>query len=127
MIEQPLPRGSDEELEDFKSPVPLGADESCLDSSEYETAARRYDVINIKLDKCGGLTDALKIIKLANKELMVGNMCGTSLSMAPAYIVGQYSKFVDLDGPLFLKTDVDHGLEYRDGGVVSLPKPSLWG
>lgn len=130
MIEQPLKRGDDEELEGFHSPVPLGADESCLDLSEYETAARRYDVINIKLDKCGGLTEGLEIVRRAQadgKGLMIGNMTGTSLSMAPAYVIGQFCKFVDIDGPLFLKQDIENALEYLEGGIVDLPSPSLWG
>ncbi len=130
MIEQPLARGGDEALEGYSSPVPLGADESCLDASEYETAARRYDVINIKLDKCGGLTEALKIVALAERDgkgLMVGNMTGTSLSMAPAYVIGQFCRFVDIDGPLFLKQDIKNALDYGDGGVVSIPTPTLWG
>ncbi len=130
MIEQPLARGADDELEGFKSDVPLGADESCLDSHEYAQAAIKYDVINIKLDKCGGLTDALEIIKLARidgKGLMVGNMTGSSLSMAPSYAVGQFCDFIDLDGPLFLKEDVEHGLTYADGGIVSTPHSDLWG
>lgn len=130
MIEQPLARGDDAMLEGFKSDVPLGSDESCLDSAEYEQNAKRYDVINIKLDKCGGLTDALKIVKLATlggKGLMVGNMTGSSLGMAPSYVVGQFCQFVDIDGPLFLKQDIEHGLEYKDGGIASLPTPALWG
>ncbi len=130
MIEQPLPRGKDEELEGYESAVPLGADESCLDVSEYEIAARRYDVINIKLDKCGGLTGAFKIVQMAardNKKLMIGNMTGSSLSMAPAYVIGQFCQYIDLDGPLFLKSDVDNGLEYHDGGIVSIPNSTLWG
>ncbi len=130
MIEQPLPRGGDAELEGYKSPIPLCADESCLDVSEYETAARRYDVINIKLDKCGGLTEGLKLVELAlqdSKGLMIGNMMGSSLSMAPSYVIGQYCRFVDIDGPLFLKQDIDNALEYYDGGTVSIPIPALWG
>jgi L-alanine-DL-glutamate epimerase-like enolase superfamily enzyme len=130
MIEQPLKRGADEELEGFKSPVPLGADESCLNLSEYESAAKRYDIINIKLDKCGGLTEGLEIVKHAQadgKGIMVGNMTGSSLSMAPAYVIGQFCKFVDIDGPLFLKQDIENALEYLDGGVVTVPNPSLWG
>ena len=130
MIEQPLARGGDEMLEGFNSEVPLGSDESCLDSHEYEQNARRYDVINIKLDKCGGLTDALKIVKLAKlggKGLMVGNMTGSSLGMAPSYVVGQFCQFIDIDGPLFLKQDVEHGLEYADGGIASIPTAELWG
>lgn len=130
MIEQPLKRGGDEELEGYKSVVPLGADESCLDSIEYETVASRYDVVNIKLDKCGGLTEGLKIVKLAQRDgkgLMIGNMTGTSLSMAPAYVIGQFCQFVDIDGPLFVKQDVENALHYGDGGIVSIPTPALWG
>lgn len=130
MIEQPLARGADDDLEGFKSDVPLGADESCLDSNEYAEAAKKYDVINIKLDKCGGLTDALEIIKLAKlggKGLMVGNMTGSSLSMAPSYVVGQFCDFIDLDGPLFLREDVENGLKYANGGIVSPPLARLWG
>jgi len=130
MIEQPLPRGGDAELEGYNSAVPLGADESCLDSSEYETAARRYDVINIKLDKCGGLTEGLKIVNLAKRDgkgLMVGNMCGSSLSMAPSYVIGQFCQYIDIDGPLLLKQDIENALHYGDGGVVTVPTPQLWG
>jgi L-Ala-D/L-Glu epimerase len=130
MIEQPLPRGEDEKLEGYKSEVPLGSDESCLDSSEYAVNAKRYDVINIKLDKCGGLTDGLKIVEMARRDgkgLMVGNMSGTSLSMAPSYVIGQFCEFVDIDGPLFLKQDIEHGLEYIEGGIASIPTKELWG
>lgn len=130
MIEQPLPRGSDEELEGYKSPVLLGADESCLDTSEYEIASRRYDVINIKLDKCGGLTEGLRIVNLAKREgkkLMIGNMCGSSLSMAPSYVIGQFCQFIDIDGPLLLKQDIENALHYGDGGMVTVPTPELWG
>ncbi|MEQ8801628.1 MAG: dipeptide epimerase, partial [Haliea sp.] len=130
MIEQPLPRGQDEQLEGFRSPVPLGADESCLGPTEYEAVARYYDVINIKLDKCGGLTQGLRLAELARRDgkaLMVGNMTGSSLSMAPAYVIGQFCEFVDIDGPLLLVLDLPEGLLYRDGGVVGVPEPELWG
>jgi L-alanine-DL-glutamate epimerase-like enolase superfamily enzyme len=130
MIEQPLPRGSDAELEGYHSPIPLGADESCLDLSEYEEAASRYDVINIKLDKCGGLTEALAIAERARaegKDLMVGNMTGTSLSMAPSHVIGQFCRFVDIDGPLLLASDIAEGLTYSEGGWVQPPSPTLWG
>jgi L-alanine-DL-glutamate epimerase-like enolase superfamily enzyme len=130
MIEQPLLRGSDEDLEGYASEVPLGADESCLGLAEYEVVKRRYDVINIKLDKCGGLTEGLEIVKRAlkdGKELMIGNMTGSSLSMAPAYVIGQFCRFVDIDGPLFLAGDIENGLQYRDGGHVDLPSAALWG
>jgi L-Ala-D/L-Glu epimerase len=129
-VEQPLPRGGDSELLGFNSPIPVGADESCVDLSEYAEAAAKYDVINIKLDKCGGLTEALEIVALATadgKDLMVGNMTGTSLSMAPSHVIGQFCRFVDIDGPLLLASDITPGLSYRPGGVVNPPEPILWG
>lgn len=130
MIEQPLKRGGDEALEGYTSRIPLGADESCLDLAEYAVAAKRYDVINIKLDKCGGLTEGLQIVKQAQadgKGLMVGNMMGSSLSMAPSYVIGQFCRFVDIDGPLLMQQDIANGLEYLDKGFVELPTPALWG
>jgi L-alanine-DL-glutamate epimerase-like enolase superfamily enzyme len=129
MIEQPLPRGGDAELENYRSPVPLGADESCLGVAEFEQAARRYQVINIKLDKAGGLTEALELARLAEErgiELMVGNMMGTSLAMAPGFVVAQLCRFVDLDGALFLTKDRPCPMTYQHG-VVSAPRPELWG
>jgi len=129
MIEQPLPRGGDAELENYHSPITLCADESCLDTSEFEQAARRYQMINIKLDKTGGLTEALALAKMAQDrgiELMVGNMVGTSLAMAAGYVVAQMCRFVDLDGALFLKQDCEHPMSYI-GGVVSQPTAELWG
>jgi L-alanine-DL-glutamate epimerase-like enolase superfamily enzyme len=129
MIEQPLPRGGDEALEGYESPVPLCADESCRCISELEQAARRYQVINIKLDKAGGLTEALELAELAQErgiELMVGNMMGTSLAMAPGLVVAQLCRFVDLDGALFLKKDRPNPMSYEHG-VVSLPSSELWG
>jgi L-Ala-D/L-Glu epimerase / N-acetyl-D-glutamate racemase len=129
MIEQPLPRGGDAELEGYDSPVLLCADESCLDTGEFEQAARRYGMINIKLDKTGGLTEALALAKLAKDagiELMVGNMMGTSLAMAPGFVVAQLCRFVDLDGALFLTSDRDNPIHYA-GGFMSQPDPALWG
>ena len=129
MIEQPLARGGDEMLEDFESPITLAADESCLDTSELETAARRYSMINIKLDKTGGLTEALRLARAAKEKgckLMVGNMVGTSLSMAPSFVIAQLCDFVDIDGPLLLKYDRPLGLEYNKG-VVQGVDPRLWG
>ncbi len=129
MIEQPLPRGADADLEGFDSPVPLAADESCQDTTELEVAARRYDVINIKLDKTGGLTEALKLAAAARDagcKLMVGNMLGTSLAMAPAFVVAQLCDFVDIDGPLLLQADRPNGLQY-DRGRVQVFGPRLWG
>ena len=129
MIEQPLPRGGDAELEGFDSPVTLAADESCLDSSELAIAARRYGMINIKLDKTGGLTEALKLAKQAKTlgcKLMVGNMVGTSLAMAPSFVIAQLCDFVDIDGPLLLKYDHPGGLHY-DKGIVTGLDPRFWG
>lgn len=130
MIEQPLPRGADHELSGFESPIPVGADESCLSMAEFEDAADKYDVINIKLDKCGGLTEALSMVQAAQergKRLMVGNMTGSSLSMAPSFVVGQSCEFVDIDGPLLLEHDISHGLRYTSQGQVSPPDSELWG
>jgi L-alanine-DL-glutamate epimerase-like enolase superfamily enzyme len=129
MIEQPLQRGGDEALENYKSPITLCADESCLDTSEFEQAARRYQMINIKLDKTGGLTEALDLAEKAQSrgiELMVGNMVGTSLAMAPGYVVAQLCRFADLDGALFLKKDRENPMSYTDG-VLSSPSAELWG
>ncbi len=129
MIEQPLPRGGDEALESYRSPVPLGADESCLHTGEFEAAARRYQVINIKLDKAGGLTEGLRLAQLAEDrglDIMVGNMVGTSLAMAPGYVLAQLCRFVDLDGALFLERDREHPMSYSKGRVGE-PSPKLWG
>ena len=129
MIEQPLPRGGDQILEGYQSPIPLCADESCLESSELAQAAQRYQMINIKLDKTGGLTEALKLANQAKAQglaLMVGNMLGTSLAMAPGFVIAQLCKFVDLDGAVLLKDDREAAMDYQ-GGRVSRPKPALWG
>ena len=129
MIEQPLPRGGDEQLEGFASPITLAADESCLDSGELNTATGRYSMINIKLDKTGGLSEALKLAKAAREKgckLMVGNMVGTSLAMAPSFVVAQLCDFVDIDGPLLLKYDHPNGLVYNRG-VVSVFDRHFWG
>jgi len=129
MIEQPLPRGKDEALEGYKSPVPLCADESCLHLGELEEAASRYDMINIKLDKTGGLTHALELAQAARDKgirLMAGSMGGTSLSMAPTHVVAQLCEFADIDGPLLIGDDRPGGLRY-EGGIVSLPTHGCWG
>jgi L-alanine-DL-glutamate epimerase-like enolase superfamily enzyme len=129
MLEQPLARGDDAMLEGFESPITLAADESCLHTGELETAARRYHMINIKLDKTGGLTEALRLAKAAKDmgcQLMVGNMVGTSLSMAPSFVVAQLCDFVDIDGPLLLRYDQPHAIKY-DKGVVRGFDTRLWG
>ena len=128
MIEQPLPRGGDADLENFDSPITLAADESCLHTGELETAARRYGMINIKLDKTGGLTEALILARDAKAlgcQLMIGNMVGTSLGMAPAFLLAPWADFVDLDGPLLLSRDREPGFRYE--GSTMYPAPhELW-
>lgn len=120
LIEQPLARGREADLDGYRSPIPLAADESVITIDELKHAEGRFDVVNIKLDKCGGLTEALHIAKAAREaglEVMVGNMVGTSLAMAPAFVLGQLCDVVDLDGPIFLKADRTPGVVYRDGTV----------
>jgi len=129
MIEQPLPRGADGELEGYQAPLPLCADESCVHGGEVDEVVGRYQMINIKLDKSGGLTHGLEIAREARKRdlgLMVGNMCGTSLAMAPSFVIGLACDFHDLDGPLLFEHDRPHAMKYS-GGVVSPPCPDLWG
>lgn len=129
LIEQPLPRGNDSALAHYRSPVPLCADESCLDLQELDEVAGRYQMINIKLDKCGGLTAALELAaaaRLRGMRVMVGNMIGTSLSMAPAHIIGRQADFADLDGPLLLSYDRPQGMRYEAGRVYP-PANGFWG
>ena len=129
MIEQPLPRGHDSDLEAYTSPITLAADESCLDRGELLQASRRYQMINIKLDKTGGLTEALLLVEATKKmglELMVGNMGGTSLCIAPAFVIGQFCNFVDLDGPLLLKHDRSNAIFYTRE-MIAVPEAELWG
>ena len=120
LLEQPIARGREADLEGFESPIPLAADESALGLEDVAGLVGRFQTVNIKLDKCGGLTEALLIAEEARKlglGVMVGNMVGTSLAMAPAFILGQYCEVVDLDGPTFLKQDRVPGVEYRDGQI----------
>jgi L-Ala-D/L-Glu epimerase len=129
MIEQPLPAGEDDALAGFDCPVPLGADESCHDRASLEALKGKYTVVNIKLDKTGGLTEALALKRdalAAGYELMVGCMLGSSLAMAPAVYVAQGARFVDLDGPLLLARDREPGLRY-EGTTVHPPDPRVWG
>jgi L-alanine-DL-glutamate epimerase-like enolase superfamily enzyme len=129
MIEQPLPRNADAALEGLRSCVPLCADESCLHLGELDAAASRYQMINIKLDKTGGLTHALQLASEARKRglrIMVGCMAGSSLAMAPTFVVGCLADLVDIDGPLLQKSDRQHGIRYR-GGIASVFGPELWG
>ncbi|PSH66076.1 N-acetyl-D-Glu racemase DgcA [Phyllobacterium sophorae] len=129
LIEQPLPAGKDDILAEIPHPVPVCADESAHGTDDLHTLLGRYDSINIKLDKTGGLTEALRMQKRARElgfGIMVGCMVGTSLAMAPATLVAQDADFVDLDGPLILKEDRDPGLVF-EGSRVSPPEPELWG
>ena len=129
LLEQPLPLEDDAALENLRYPVPLCADESCQSSADLERVADRYDAINIKLDKCGGLTDALVIREWCQrhkKRVMVGNMLGSSLAMAPALVVAQGAEFVDLDGPLWQTTDMSPALVIEKGRIQT-PDPNLWG
>lgn len=129
MVEQPLPAGNDAPLEEMERPVPVCADESCHDRSTLPELKGRYDMINIKLDKTGGLTEALALKKAALQEgfgLMVGCMVGTSLAMAPALLVAQEADVVDLDGPLLLAGDREKPLLYEES-LVHPPDTELWG
>jgi len=129
LIEQPLPEGRDEALARIKRPVPVCADESVHDRASLDALTGKYDVVNIKLDKAGGLTEALALAAEAERRgfaVMVGCMVATSLAMAPAMLVAQRARWVDLDGPLLLASDRADGLRY-EGSLVYPPDPVLWG
>jgi L-alanine-DL-glutamate epimerase-like enolase superfamily enzyme len=129
LIEQPVPRDADQTLRGYTGRIKLAADESVSDRGSLPRVLGLYQVINIKLDKCGGLTEALAVAdaaKALDLEIMVGCMEGTSLAMAPGMVVGQLAKFVDLDGPLLHGRDRALGIEYEDGRM-QLPLPTLWG
>jgi L-alanine-DL-glutamate epimerase-like enolase superfamily enzyme len=129
MVEQPLPAGKDDALARIKRPIAVCADESVHDRASLEGLRARYDAVNIKLDKTGGLTEALAMADAAQAlgfDLMIGCMVATSLAMAPAMLLAQQARFVDLDGPLLLARDRDGGLRY-DGSLVYPPEAALWG
>jgi L-alanine-DL-glutamate epimerase-like enolase superfamily enzyme len=129
LVEQPLPAGQDEILAEMARPLPVCADESCHDRASLASLRGRYDVVNIKLDKTGGLSEALALRDAARAQgfgVMVGCMVGTSLAMAPAVLVAQGADYVDLDGPLLLAKDRAHALRYDAAGVHP-PDPALWG
>lgn len=129
LVEQPLPAGADDMLAEIARPLPVCADESCHDLASLAHLGGKYDVVNIKLDKTGGLTEALSLRDAARAEgfgLMVGCMVGSSLAMAPAVIVAQGAEYVDLDGPLLLAQDRPAPLTYDAAGVHA-PEPELWG
>lgn len=129
VIEQPLPVHEDAALEGYASPIVLMADESCQDRSDLEAVGRRYGAVNIKLDKTGGLTEAIQLRRDASRmglKTMVGNMCGGSLAMAPAFLVAQLTDYTDIDGPLLQTEDWPNPLRYQ-GGHVHAPAGPLWG
>jgi L-alanine-DL-glutamate epimerase-like enolase superfamily enzyme len=129
LIEQPFPAGDDAALDTCNTTIPICADESFHDCRSFEAIAGRYQAINIKLDKTGGLTEALAVLERAHAhglQVMVGCMLGTSLAMAPALLLAGQADVVDLDGPLLLAKDREPGLRF-DGSRVSPPEPALWG
>ncbi|GAC1302533.1 MAG: dipeptide epimerase [Steroidobacteraceae bacterium] len=129
LIEQPVPRGADETLRGYLGSTRLAADESVSDRGGLAKIMDLYQVVNVKLDKTGGLTEALALARDARAlglQVMVGCMAGTSLAMAPGMVVGQLAEFVDLDGPLLHTADREHGIGY-DGGLMRLPSAALWG
>jgi L-alanine-DL-glutamate epimerase-like enolase superfamily enzyme len=128
LLEQPLARGREADLQGYAAPIPIAADESVLSLADVPGLVGRFDVVNIKLDKCGGLTEALAMARKAQElglKVMVGNMVGTSLAMAPGFVVGQLCEIVDLDGPIFLKRDCIPGATYADGKIWC--GEDLWG
>jgi L-alanine-DL-glutamate epimerase-like enolase superfamily enzyme len=129
LIEQPLREGHDAALAQIRRPIPVCADESVHDRTSLDAVSGKYDAINVKLDKAGGLTEALALAAEAERRgfgIMVGCMVATSLAMAPAMLVAQRARLVDLDGPLLLAGDRSHGLRY-EASVVYPADPVLWG
>ena len=129
LVEQPVPHHEDATLDGLVSPIPLAADESCVDLRSFGALVGRYAFVNIKLDKCGGLTEALGMSAEAARlgfGLMVGNMCGTSLAMAPGFLVAQAGRYVDLDGPLLQRLDREPPILFTRG-LMSVPDRRLWG
>ena len=128
LLEQPLARGREADLEGFKSPVPIAGDESILSLADVAPSLGRFDVVNIKLDKCGGLTEGLLMAAEARRlglGVMVGTMVGTSLATAPAFLLGQICDLVDLDGPTFLAQDREPPVRYEGGKLWA--GPEVWG
>ena len=128
LLEQPLARGREVDLYGYNSDIPIAGDESLLSLNDVAGAVGLFDVVNIKLDKCGGLTEGLLMAEEARRlglGVMVGNMVGTSLAMAPAFVLGQGCDIVDLDGPTFLAEDRTPSVTYADGTIVA--GPEVWG
>ena len=129
LIEQPFPAGADEVLETLDHLIPVCADESCHTTADLPRVKNRYEVINVKLDKTGGLTEALHLCEHAREDgfkLLFGCMVCTSLGIAPARLLATFAEWIDLDGPLLLARDRHHGLFYRNG-KIGLPSRELWG
>ncbi len=129
LVEQPLPADNDDALRNMPRSTIICADESAHDIAGLKNLVGKYDAINIKLDKTGGLTQALALAKAAreqNFKIMIGCMLATSLAMAPAFLLAQLADYVDLDGPLLLSKDREHGITYSNG-IMSPPRPELWG
>jgi L-alanine-DL-glutamate epimerase-like enolase superfamily enzyme len=129
LIEQPFPADADEILEELDHPIPICADESCHTSADLPRLVNRYEAINVKLDKTGGLTEALLLTERARErgfKILIGCMVCTSLGIAPARLLAGAADYVDLDGPLLLAGDRHHGLSYR-GGKIGMPLRELWG
>jgi L-alanine-DL-glutamate epimerase-like enolase superfamily enzyme len=129
LIEQPFPADADEVLETLDHPIPVCADESCHTAADLSRLKGRYEVVNVKLDKTGGLTEALHLCECAREggfRLLIGCMVGTSLGMAPARLLASTAEWVDLDGPLLLARDREHSLQY-DHGRIGIPARELWG
>ena len=129
LIEQPFPADADEVLVTLDHPVPVCADESCHTGDDLARLTSRYEVINVKLDKTGGPTEALHLCEQARKagfKLLIGCMIGTSLGMAPARLLASIADYVDLDGPLLLARDREHGLSYQNNRI-GIPSRELWG
>lgn len=128
LVEQPFAVGADDCLRNYTGPLKIAADESVQTAQDLASLQGKYDVVNIKLDKSGGLTEALKLAQAALEQgfsLMIGNMCGSSLAMAPGYVIAQLCEFVDLDGPLLQTEDVTPGLQYKEG-LIHPPSAPLW-
>jgi L-alanine-DL-glutamate epimerase-like enolase superfamily enzyme len=129
LIEQPFPANADEVLENLDHPVPVCADESCHTTTDLPRLRNRYDAVNVKLDKTGGLTEALWLCERAREsgfKLLIGCMVGTSLGIAPARLLASDAQWVDLDGPLLLARDRDHPVPYKHGRI-GIPPRELWG
>jgi L-alanine-DL-glutamate epimerase-like enolase superfamily enzyme len=129
MIEQPFPADNDSVLKTLDHPIPVCADESCHDTADLDRLVGLYEFVNIKLDKTGGLTEALRLQAEAESKgfrTMVGCMSATSLGIAPAFFIAQRAKIVDLDAPLYLYEDRPFPMKY-DGSIVHPPSPELWG